>query len=199
MATLPSQGKLLYHITHLDNLSSILEYGLMPRSTLLANKYKFVDIADPDILSKREEYQTALSQFVLFHFYPKNPFDCAVCNSYGSDNMAIIAIRRSLYREYDFHIIPSHPLDSNTPDICSYEDGITRIQWDILDRTGGLDRDYRNPEIRKACMAECISEYTIPPEDFSFIYVRTKQAKNMILSMNSSNLVNVQVGPYMFP
>lgn len=199
MATLPSQGKLLYHITHFDNLSSILKYGLMPRRTLLANKYGFVDIADPDILSKREEYQSALSQFVLFHFYPKNPFDCAVCNSYGSENMAIIAISRSLSRKYDFHIIPSHPLNSNTPDICSYEEGITHIQWDILDRTGGIDRDYRNPEIRKACMAECISEYTIPPEAFSFIYVYTDQAKGKILSMNNSALINVQVAPYMFP
>ena len=199
MATPPSQGRLLYHITHLKNLSSILKYGLMPRRELVANKYSFVDIADPDILSKREEYQAALSQFVLFHFYPKNPFDCAVCNSHGSENMAIIAIKRSLYRKYDFHIIPSHPLNSNTPDIFSYEDGITCIQWNILDRTGGIDRDYRNPDIRKACMAECISTYTIPPDDFSFIYVCTNQAKCKILSMNNSDSVNIQIAPYMFP
>lgn len=199
MATLPSQGKLLYHITHTDNLPSILEHGLMPRRTLLNYEYRFVDIADPNILSKREEYQAALSQFVLFHFYPKNPFDGAVCNSYGSENMAIITISRGLYRKYNFHIIPSHPLNSDTPEIYPYEEGIKQIRWDILDRTGGLDRDYRNPEIRKACMAECISEYTILPDDFSFIYVCTDQAKDEILSMNNSNLVNIQVRPYMFP
>lgn len=197
MATLPSQGKLLYHITHIENLPSILKYGLIPRRTLLTYNQKFVDIADPDILSKREEYQAALSQYVLFHFYPKNPFDGAVCNSYGSENMAIITISRSLYHKYDFHIIPSHPLNSDTPDIYPYEDGIKQIRWDILDRTGGFDRDYRNPEIRKACMAECITTYTIPPSDFSFIFVYTDQAKSRILSMNNS--VNVQVRPYMFP
>ena len=199
MAIPPSQGKLLYHITHIDNLPSILEYGLMPRRTLLAHKYGFVDIADPDIISKREEYQAALSQFVLFHFYPKNPFDGAVCNRYGAENMAIIAINRGLYQKYNFHIIPSHPLDSDTPDIYSYKEGFELIRWDILDRTGGIDRDYRNPEIRKACMAECISEYTILPNDFSFVYVCTDQAEDMVLSMDKSNLVNVQVKPYMFP
>lgn len=34
MGTAPSQGKLLYHITHIDNIPSILEYGLMPRKEL---------------------------------------------------------------------------------------------------------------------------------------------------------------------
>lgn len=199
MATPPSQGKLLYHITHIDNLPSILAYGLMPRRVLLAHGYQFIDIADPDILSKREEYQKALSQFVLFHFYSKNPFDGAVCSRYGSENMAIIAINRSLYQKYDFHIIPSHPLDSDIPDIYPYEEGFKKIRWDILDRTGGFDRDYHNPEIRKACMAECVSEYTIPPNDFSLIFVYNDEAKNKILLMNNSNITNVKVSPYMFP
>jgi len=199
MAIPPSQGKLLYHITHIDNLPSILENGLMSRRELQTVGIYFTDIANPDILSKRDNYREALSRFVLFHFYHKNPFDGAVCKEYGSENMAIITIRRSLYQKYNFHIIPSHPLNKETPDIYTYEEGFKQIHWDILDRTGGFDRDYSDPEIRKACMAECISEYTIPPDDFSFIFVCTDQSKDKILSMNNSHLVQIQVSPYMFP
>ena len=55
--TPPSKGKLLYHITHLDNISSILEHGLMSRCALLQNNLcDFKDIADPEILNKRETY-----------------------------------------------------------------------------------------------------------------------------------------------
>lgn len=196
--TPPSKGKLLYHITHLDNISSILEHGLMSRRALLQNNHcKFKDIADPEILNKRETYKNALSQYVLFHFYSKNPFDGAVCKKYGSENMAIITIWRDDHEKNDFFIIPSHPLDRDEPDIYPYEEGIKLIKWDILDRETG--RDYRDPEIRKACMAECIMNYVIPAEAFAYVYVSTEYAKSRILRMNYSDKISVQVNPHMFP
>ena len=84
MATAPSMGKLIYHITSIDNLPSILKFGLLSRKCILQNHdIHFTDIADPEILSKRERYKEALSQYVLFHFFAKNPFDGAVCEKYG--------------------------------------------------------------------------------------------------------------------
>lgn len=72
MATAPSTGKLIYHITSIDNLPSILKFGLLSRKCLLQNRdIHFTDIADPEILNKRERYKEALSQYVLFHFLPK--------------------------------------------------------------------------------------------------------------------------------
>lgn len=50
MATAPSTGKLIYHITSIDNLPSILKFGLLSRKCLLQNRdIHFTDIADPKI------------------------------------------------------------------------------------------------------------------------------------------------------
>lgn len=55
MAAMPSTGQLIYHMTSIDNLSSILKFGLLSRNHLLQNSnIQFTDIADPEILSKRE-------------------------------------------------------------------------------------------------------------------------------------------------
>lgn len=197
MVTPPSHGKLLYHITHIDNLPSILKNGLMSRQALSATGNHFTDIADPEILSKREGYREALSKFVLFHFYPKNPFDGAVCKKYGSENMAIISIRRSDHEKNEFFIIPSHPLDCDEPDIYPYAEGFPLIRWDILDRAVG--RDYHDSEIRKACMAECVMDYVIPPEAFVYVYVKNENAKARILAMEHADKISVSVNPYMFP
>ena len=198
MGTPPSQGKLLYHITHIDNMPSILKKGLVPRCELSAcGVDEFVDIADPEILSKREQYKQTLSNYVLFHFYPKNPFDGAVCRLFGSENMALITIFRSLHTKNDFFVIPSHPLDRDQPDIYPYKEGIDLIRWDILDMEG--NRDYHDPEIRKACMAECVMEYAIPPEAFAFVFVSCVEAKNKILDMENSAAVKVVVNSHMFP
>lgn len=198
MATAPSQGKLLYHITHIDNIPSILEYGLMPRKELERQGIvEFYDIADPEILSKRETYKRALSEYVLFHFYSKNPFDGRVCRTYGAENMAIITIRRELHQKNEFYIIPSHPLDKDEPDIYPYNEGFRLIRWDILDRESG--RDYRDPEIKKACMAECVMKYTIPCQAFHCIFVANEEAQQKILQAPNSNLVRITVNPNMFP
>jgi len=197
MATPPSQGKLLYHITHINNFPSILKYGLMSRQALREEEYPFIDIASPDILSKRENYREALSQYVLFHFFPKNPFDGAVCRQYGSENMVMITIRRSAHKNNDFFIIPSHPLDSDEPDIYSYDEGFSLIKWEMLDMESG--RNYHNSEIRKACMAECVMKYVIPPEAFAYVFVKSEDTKSKILAMENSDQVTVKVNQYMFP
>lgn len=196
--TPPSKGKFLYHITHLDNLPSILQHGLLSRKELLeTGTIDFIDIADPGILSKRELYTESLSKFVLFHFYAKNPFDGAVCKKYGSENMVIITLNRELHKSNKFLIIPSHPLDCDEPDIYSYEEGLAQIRWDILDRETG--RDYRDPEIKKACMAECVMEYRIPADAFSFVYVYNVEAKEKLDALPNGHKIAVKVAPYMFP
>ncbi len=45
------EQKLLYHLTSLGNLSSILELGLVSRSEV----NEFDDVADPEILAGREQ------------------------------------------------------------------------------------------------------------------------------------------------
>jgi len=196
MPTLPSEGKLLYHITHIDNFPSILENGLMSRKKLLEAGTRFIDVANPDILSKRENYREQLSQFVLFHFYPRNPFDGAVCKEYGSENMVIITIWRSDYKQHNFFIIPSHPLDRDTPKLYPYEEGFLQIKWDILDMQSG--RDYHNAEIRKACMAECVLDYVIFPKEFVYVYVKTENVKAKILAMKHTNEIHIRLNPGMF-
>lgn len=194
----PSQGKLLYHITHLDNIPSILKHGLLSRAELQkkTTNIKFTDIANPEILSKRDLYKEALSNYVLFHFYAKNPFDCAVCRKYGSENMVIITLPRKFHEKNTFYIIPSHPLDSDKPDIYNYEDGFSRIRWDILDRETG--RDYNDPEIRKACMAECVMKYTIPVEAFYSLFVLNESVKQKVEKSLGEISLRIIVSPGMF-
>lgn len=197
LSVLPSQGKLLYHITRIDNLPSILESGLMPRRLLRESEISFCDIADPEIISKREAYKTDLSKFVLFHFFVRNPFDCAVCHNFGAENMAIIAIGRNTSMVRNSKIIPTHPLDVAEPDIYPYDEGLQLIEWDILDMQEG--RDYSDPEIRKACMAECLISRIVRPREFEYVYVKDAVAERRVRGMEGSDGIRIVVNPRMFP
>ena len=111
----------------------------------------------------------------------------------------LLPIRRSLcISRNSFFIIPSHPLDIDQPEIYPYKEGISRIRWDILDAES--TRDYDNAEIRKACMAECITLNTVPVKDFAYLYVYNKKAKEKLQNcLNYTPTVDIQVNPFMFP
>lgn len=195
MAIPPSKGKLLYHITHRDNLKSILEAGLVPRGS---NPALVTDIADSAIIDKRKELSVDLTQFVPFHFFVRNPFAGAVCRKYGAENMAIIAIPRPREQEMErFRIIPSHPLGNEDPEILSYEEGLAAIRWDILDLEKG--RDYHNQTIKNACLAECISLDVILPERFSRIFVSTDETAARLGHLANGGHLKISVAPHMFP
>lgn len=75
MAQNPSEGKLIYHITHINNLPSILKVGLLSRKKLLRNpSLSFTDIADSEILSKREQYKEGyMGKGIAYQFKLKFP------------------------------------------------------------------------------------------------------------------------------
>lgn len=194
MPVQPSKGKLLYHLTHIDNIMSILSCGLKPRQMLESKLFK--DIADPDIIEGRKSKGVGLENYVPFHFFALNPFDGAVCKIHGSENMAIIAISRSM-GEKEGKIIPKHPLSCSDDELYDYSDGFEEIDWNILDNFE--KRDYKIPEIKRACMAECLIKRIISPKEFSCIYVSTDYAKSKIEKMRGAETIQINVAPGMFP
>lgn len=194
--TLPSNGKLLYHLTHIKNIKGILQNGLMPRNQL--NDSSFFNTANLDIIRGRENLSMNLGDFVPFHFFVKNPYDGAVCAEFGSENMVIISIMRpKAGHENGYFIVPRHPLNGN-PEILPYAEGFQKIKWDILDDIP--NRDYSDSAIKQACLAECDISRTIPKEDFAFIYVKTEEGRKKVLALlnDKQTREKVKVNPNMF-
>ena len=67
MAKRIQDGKLLYHVTAVENLENIFSNGLCSRENALSKGRLKVDIADPEIIEKRKELN--ILQYVPFHFF----------------------------------------------------------------------------------------------------------------------------------
>lgn len=100
--------KLLYHLTKVKNMETIINFGLLPRRYLLRHDMFFGDVADPQIISKREELE--LDKYTPFHFHPYSAFDVAVKNTYSTDRFVYICIKRALAEFNNFKILIRHPL-----------------------------------------------------------------------------------------
>lgn len=166
-------GKLLYHLTKLSNLDSIIKNGLVSRKLLLEHGAIFEDVADPEIMDKRTEF--GLDKYIPFHFHPYSSFDVAVKNIYSSDEFIYICIQRSLAEHNKFLILSKHPLSIEEVQLFEYSKGIQEIDWDSMEKSSTIS-DY----IKNVRMAECLTEKIVPLSCFHSIAVRSEEVKQIV-------------------
>lgn len=188
MPTIKNQ-KLVYHLTGLDNMSSILDIGLRPRAGLGV----FHDIADADILAGRKEH--GLDGYVPFHWFSRNPFDGRVQKDRLDENFVLITVRRALAEGRNWKILPRHPLARQDFRLYDYQEGFDLIDWDLMD-----NRDYSNADCKNVCMAECLSPTPVSASDFFKIFVKTDHVKDVVIGEISRRgiILDVTVNRGMF-
>ena len=164
------EGKLLYHLTKLSNLSSIIKYGLLPRRVILKSGIYFGDIASSEIISKRTEL--GLDVFTPFHFHPYSAFDVAVKHAYRGQDMVYLCLDRELAKAKGFKILPKHPLSVTECKLYDYDEGFQQIDWITLTEKNRVD-DYA----KQVKMAECLTDTIIPISCFTCIYVPSEEVK----------------------
>ncbi|KYG83692.1 DarT ssDNA thymidine ADP-ribosyltransferase family protein [Roseivirga echinicomitans] len=168
MAINPKEGKLLYHLTALDNLPSIIENGLKPRAQLK----KFTDVADPEIIVHRSDFN--LNSSVPFHFYAPTPFSGSVQKAWPKEQFVYLTIERKLALKNNFGVIPRHPLSFKS-DPLPYNKGIDTIDWELMGK-----RDYLDHDCKEVCMAECLTHEPILFEFIRFIYVKNEPDRILV-------------------
>lgn len=184
-------GRLIYHLTALENLASILQHGLQPRCEL--SNEEFDDVADGDILDSRANHH--LDRYVPFHFFAKNPFDYGVQRAHPNKDFVLIAIQRARASANGWQIVPTHPLAEEGYQILDYDTGFSEIDWDLMEQ-----RDYGDRACKVVCMAECLSPRSVNPQMFFSIYVKDERVKTIVNRLVNLHNVNchVDINPAMF-
>jgi hypothetical protein len=176
-------GKLLYHLTKLDNLESIIKYGLLPRKKVIEQKINFGDIANPEIISKRTEL--GLDAYTPFHFHPYSAFDVAVKHTYQEQDMIYLCFDRELARMNHFKILPLHPLSAEECVLYDYDEGFQRIDWGTM-----MEKNRTDDYAKHVKMAECLTEKIIPINHFKCIYVASEDVKEKTIFILNENGVD---------
>lgn len=202
MAVPVEQGKLLYHLTAVENLESIFKHGLASRSKLAMLELSHKDIADCDILKVRQMLH--LDACVPFHFLPKNPFSASVIKAHPDTKFCYIMVYRIFAREHGFKIVPSHPLADHQWTkkpvvLLDYDKGIRAIDWQTMN-----NKDYSKGDYKTTSMAECLSRETVQAKDFHSIAVKNQDTELRVRALatkvfGSKLPFYINVCPYYFP
>lgn len=174
--------KLIYHLTTLKNIPSILEKGLLPRNQLTT----FQDVADKEIIGKRQGL--ALEGYVPFHWFVNNPFDGLVQKTLKDTTFVHIAVARETAAAQNWRILPRHPLANNDMKLLNYAEGFNAIEWETMNK-----RDYYDPDCKSVCMAECLAPGPVTAAQFFAIYVPSEVVELKLRKLTNRMQIAVRI------
>ena len=168
--------KTIVHLTALENIENIfLSKKLLSRAMIKPK----IDVADPEIIKKREKDN--LEHYVPFHFFMKNPFDGVVIKNYPSQEFIYLAVKRDIAKKNNFFIIPKHPLsDTENIELLSYDEGFKKIDWELMET-----RNYQDQNCKHTCMAECLALNEVPLSMVFSIAVQSELAMKKIKALTN--------------
>ncbi|MFH1919454.1 MAG: DarT ssDNA thymidine ADP-ribosyltransferase family protein, partial [Planctomycetota bacterium] len=90
-----SDIRYLFYITHIDNVASMVQRGVLSHAEVDRQQVPFTPIYDDSIVSRRKEKSTpegrSLWDYANLYFQPRNPMMYRVIHEKKKDELAVVA------------------------------------------------------------------------------------------------------------
>jgi hypothetical protein len=191
--------KNLYYITHVNNIPSILERGILSHELVKAEAIHYTAIYDEDIISARKNKTTpdgkSLWNYANFYFQPRNPMLFRVTCEKSIDNIAIIALRADVLNQQGTLVT-----DGNAASGPSMFFPPSQLS-NVLSRIGKqLDEKYWSEQdgSKRKIMAEVLVPDKASPEFIESIYVASYDVCDKVRQLIQTSSLPIIPQPEMF-
>ena len=191
----PIEG--LYYITHIDNLASILRYGVFSHQQIEKQRVSFTPVYASSIVAGRQERLTpdgkSLWDYANVYFQPRNPMLYRVLNEINRKDIVILGISPQVLDIPSAFISAGNAASSLTP-IYTIKKGLQVIYdelWSIINNNWWAAEDGSKRKI----MAECLIPNSIPPNLIHSVYVSSHPVAQKVRALVESSPLGVEVVP----
>ena len=191
----------LYYITHINNLRSILQRGILCHRKIEDEKISFTPIYDAEIVATIREKKLSdgrnLWDFVNLYFQPRNAMLYRVIffSKANLEDIIIIGLKYSILNRKDIFVTTGNAASYNT-EIFSAGKAKKYIKTirEKTDKEWWASQDGSKREL----MAECLVPDNLSPEYISEIYVPNQNALNKVKSKIGSRNIPIIPEPELF-
>ncbi|OYD90555.1 Appr-1-p processing protein [Nostoc sp. 'Peltigera membranacea cyanobiont' 210A] len=191
--------KSLYYITHIENLPSILQRGILSHKKVEELGVSYTPIYDSGIVSKRKDKFTpaksSLWEYANLYFQPRNPMMYRVVHEKDKRDIAVIGVKPDVLAAAGGLITDGNAANDPTQFFAIKEGReILQKQWKIIQNEWWNDLDGSKRKI----MAECLVPKQISPELVHSIFVADYKAKERVETIIGSAKIPVVPEQNMF-
>lgn len=190
----------LFYITHVNNLDSILRYGILCHERITREQIQFTPIYDKTIVAGRRNRkapnENSLWNFANLYFQPRNAMLYRVLLEKSSEEIAILCIKPEVLNRKDIYVTVGGAGSERSP-IVSRNDGLkvlSRLRQ-FIDREWWSDVD----DSKRLSMAECLVPDSVSPDMITAIYVASHEVREKLRKdVGELNSIEIIPDPYMF-
>ena len=189
----------LYYITHIDNLSSILERGILSHEQIEKERVQPAHIYHTDIVNRRREKNTpdrkSLWSYANLYFQARNPMMYRVVHEKGAKDLAVVSVAKKILQTPGVFITDGNAANDPTQ-FYFPSDGLKMLdqQWKIVQNEWWNNLDGSKRKI----MAECLVPNSVSPEFINSVYVTNEETRKRISGMVGYRSISVIPEPKMF-
>lgn len=176
-----AEVKSLYYITHVDNVASILQHGILSHGQIESRGIPFKPVYDAEIVSRRKGKAApdgrSLWEYANVYFQPRNPMMYRVVHEKGHRELAVVGVVSAVLSKDRVFITDGNAANNATCFFAASE-GLRVLQdnWQTLQLQYWNDRDGSKRKI----MAECLVPEEIAPENIHTIYVADHKTREKV-------------------
>jgi O-acetyl-ADP-ribose deacetylase (regulator of RNase III) len=171
----------LFYITHIENVPSILQRGILSHDYIESNHIPFKAIYDAAIVSNRKDKATpdkgSLWEYANVYFQPRNPMMYRVVKEKTTKELAVIGVAPEVLRLPEVLITDGNAANGPTQ-FYRRDEGLAVLekQWPVI------QAEYWNNEdgSKRRIMAECLVPKQILPEHIHTIYVADHETQEAV-------------------
>ena len=197
--------KSLYYITHIDNLPSIFERGILSAKRIETEKTQFISMfkGKTDVknnINKRVRVKPqnggkSLLNYANLFFQPRNPMMYRAIFETGEDKLAILEIANTILNESGLLIADGNAVDKLTQFYSSTQ-GLKKLQqqWKVVQNEWWKKCDGSKRRI----MTECLVPDHVKPEYIRSVIVAKDEIKNWVSIIVDNPRLPIVCQPDMF-
>ncbi len=191
-------SKELYYITHIDNLPSILEKGILCHSRVDDKAISPTSIYDEEIISHRRDKTIgdakSLWEYANLYFNPRNPMLYRVKCEHEINDIAILVIALDIVNRSDLYITDGNAAHSDT---CFFSTEKNRSKISLVRKNANVKWWNKHDDSKRTIMAECLVPDRVSPEKIKRINVPSSNTKLKVEERIGTKL-DVIVEPWLF-
>ncbi len=190
----------LYYITHIDNVPSILERGILSHERIVEEGIDYKPIYDSQIITTRYGIHTptgrSLWGFANLYFQPRNPMLYRVLREKSPDEIVIISLESEAILSRTDIFISTGNAASRLSEILNASEGLEAVP----EIRKAVDREWWTEEsgLKRKIMAECLVPNVVSPDLIQAIYVADHDTADKLKADMQRPNISVIPEPKMF-
>ena len=176
----------LFYISHIDNVESILKYGILSHNLAHSKELVKVDISHQEVNPRRNRFENSLGgnihDFAPLYFNQKNPMLYKLCKTMDRNNLVLFRINPHILLANEVSFSDGNAASHSTNYYNNIDD-FNKLNWKLIKQSSWYNYEFGVKEGGRIMCSEVLVKNKIPLFVINDIFVYDEKVLDRIIPL----------------